>query len=176
MFGLFKNKKEAQPQQPTGIVDVKVNDVVDYYMKSWEVQEEGEYDWGNNEFSKEFKLNSGDEILYLSILEDDELELTIFQKIKWSDIEGDLRSIVNQYNEPPKELIKGGVKYHLADHGMARYCSITKDTDWSNFSYWDYEDDSEDKLISIESWDGDFEISAGEYVEPFEFSVFRKGE
>ena len=174
MFDFLKNKKDETNHQPTSIEEVQVGDVIDYYMKSWETQEEGVYDWGNNESSKEFKLNSGDEVLYLSIYEDDELEISVFSKITWSAIDGDLRSTINQYNEPPRELVKDGVKYYLTDNGMARYRSLTKDKGWSNFAYWDYEDESEDKIVSIESWDGDFEISAGEYVEPFEFSIFRK--
>ena len=58
MFGFLKNDKEEASTQPTSIEQIQVGDVVDYYMKSWETQEEGVYDWGNNESSKEFKLNS----------------------------------------------------------------------------------------------------------------------
>ncbi len=173
MFGF--GKKEEQPKQPKGITEIQVGDIVDYYMKSWEVQEEGEYDWGNNEISKEFKLNAGNEVLFLTIDEDDEVEISVFQKINWGVIEGNLRSSINQENEPPKKLVKDSVEYSLTETGMARYRNMTKGGGWSSFAYWDYEDETEDKIIGIESWDGDFEIHAGEYVEPFEFSVFRKG-
>ena len=175
MFDFLRNKKDKPSSQPESIEEIQVGDVVDYYMKSWEVQEEAEYDWGNNDLSKEFKLNSGDEIFYVSLYDDDELEISTFQKILWDAIDGDLRSTVKEYDKPPKELVKDGVKYFLADSGMARYRSVTKDKGWSDFEFWDYEDASEDKIVSIECWDGDWEISAGEYAESFEFSVFRKG-
>ena len=79
MFDFLKNKKDKPSSQPKSIEELQVGDLVDYYMKSWETEEEGEYDWGNNEFSKEFKLNSGDEVMFISLYEDDELEISVFQ-------------------------------------------------------------------------------------------------
>ena len=175
MFDFLKNKKDKPSSQPESIEELQVGDLVDYYMKSWETEEEGEYDWGNNEFSKEFKLNSGDEVMFISLYEDDELEISAFQKILWNAIDGDLRASINEYGKPPRELVKDGVKYFLSDSGMARYRNVTKNKAWSDFEFWDYEDESEDKIVSIECWDGDWEISAGEYTEAFEFGLFRKG-
>ncbi len=172
MLNWFKKKKVKEVEIKNSIVQAQVGDVVDYYMKSWEVKEEGEYDWGNNEFSTEIKLDAGDEIIYLTIDEDDETELSVSKPAKWNEVEGDLRSHLLQYNEPPRELISAGVRYKLTENGFGRYRSISKDTDWSSFEFWDFEDETEDKLITVESWGGEFELFKGEYVETFEFSIF----
>lgn len=172
MLDWFKKKKTEEVHITSSVEQAKVGDVVDYYMKSWEVKEEGEYDWGNNEFSTELKLDAGDEHLYLTIDEDDDLELSVFRSIKWNEIEGGLRSQMLQYNQPPRKIISQGTTYQLTEAGMGRYRSISRNSDWSSFEFWDFEDESEDKIISIENWNGEYELFKGEYVEPFEFSVF----
>ncbi len=174
MLNWFKKKKEKEININTTIAEAKVGDVVDYYMKSWEVKEEGEYDWGNNEFSTELKLDAGDEHLFLTIDDDDEVELSVFQSAKWNEVEGNLRDLLLQKNEPPREIVSQGISYKLTENGVGRHRSISRDTDWSNFEYWDFEDSTEDKIISIENWGGEYELFKGEYVESFEFSVFPK--
>ena len=168
-----KNKKEAPIDIPQSITEVQLGDVVDFDMKSWKVEDEAAYDWGNNDHTAENKLNAGDQVLYLHLEEDDEVELSISQKIKWSALEGDIRSQVRQYGEPPKTIVMDGVTYNVSDSGSARYRSITKGDGWEHFSYWDYEDADEELTICIEDWDGDWELSAGKYCETFEFSLFR---
>lgn len=172
MLNWFKKKKVEEVEIINTVQQAKVGDVIDYYMKSWEVKEEGEYDWGNNEFSTELKLDAGDEHLYLSIEEDDEIELSVSRSIKWKEIEGDLRNQMLQYNEPPRQIVSDGVTYQLTENGMGRFRSISRDTGWSSFEYWDFEDKTEDKIITIENWNGEYELFKGEYVEPFEFSIY----
>ena len=61
MFNLFKKK-----QEPTyDVTDLKITDldvgfIFDYDLKSWVVREKYEYDWGGNNFSHEYKVDSGD--------------------------------------------------------------------------------------------------------------------
>ena len=174
MLSWFKKDKKEDPIViPESIAEIQVGDVVDFDMKSWKVEEEASYDWGNNDFSKEYKLNAGDEKAYLHIEEDDEIELSVTSKLKWSALEGDIRNQVLQYGEPPRTLVLNGVTYNLSDSGNARYRSVTKGNGWEHFSFWDYEDADEELIISIEDWDGDWELSAGKYAESFEFSLFR---
>jgi hypothetical protein len=168
-----KDKKENPINIPESIVEVQLDDVVDYEMKSWKVEEDASYDWGNNEFSKEFKLNAGDEKLFLHIGEDDELELSVSRKAKWSVLQGNIRNQVLEYGEPPNVLVMDGITYNLSDSGGAKYRSISRGSGWEHFSFWEYEDADEELLICIEYWDGDWELSIGKYVESFEFSLFR---
>ena len=79
-FGFFKkkNKDKGPHYDPTNIkvTDIRKGFIFDYNQKSWEAVEEYEYDWGNNDFTYEFKIVSEDETAYLHIEEDDDRYLS----------------------------------------------------------------------------------------------------
>ena len=61
-----KNQEEQQPHyDPTNIkvIDIRKGWLFDYDYKTWEVMEEFEYDWSDNIFTYEYKIQSGTEIL-----------------------------------------------------------------------------------------------------------------
>ena len=58
---LFSKKKEkAYDPLNIKVTDLKKGFVFDYDLKTWEVQEVYQYDWGNNFFSYEYKIDCGD--------------------------------------------------------------------------------------------------------------------
>ena len=67
IFDLFKKKEKAPKYDVTNlkVTDLDQGFIFDYDMKSWVVKEVYEYDWGSNNFSHEYKVDSGDEVAFL---------------------------------------------------------------------------------------------------------------
>jgi hypothetical protein len=70
-------------------------------MKSWVVKEVYEYDWGNNNFTREYKIDSGDEVGFLHIEDDGELNITFSNSIKIRKIEEDVSEEIQKNEKPP---------------------------------------------------------------------------
>ena len=64
---LFKKDKPTYDVTDLRVTDLKKKFIFDYDLSSWEVTAEYTYDWGDNYFSKEFKIQSDKETLYLSV-------------------------------------------------------------------------------------------------------------
>ena len=83
-MSLFKNlfggkKEDPKPFSRTPL-DLDQGYIFEYDMQSWEVMAVYEYDWGDEDFSKEFKVSDGQNTYYLSVEEDDEIEMTWSKK------------------------------------------------------------------------------------------------
>ncbi|MEN7550887.1 DUF4178 domain-containing protein [Rapidithrix thailandica] len=180
-FGFFKKKKEKKEEgphyDPTNIrlTDLRKGFVVDYNLKTWEVAEEYEYDWGDNYFSYEFKLVSSDETIFLSLDEDDELEIQVLKKINFGRLdEGVEESLINK-GKPPRKIEYEGKTYYRESERPG-YFRNTDNENWSEFITWDYYDDSEKYALNIEQWGEDeFEASVGVLEEPEQFSNILPG-
>ncbi len=105
IFDFFK-KKEEPAYDPTNlrVTDLEKGFLVDYDLNSWQVVAVYEYDWGNNNFTREFKLDSGDDVAFLHIEEDDELFLTLTRKIKVRSVGEDLPEKILKKEHPPKKI------------------------------------------------------------------------
>ncbi len=177
-FGFFKKKKEEDKTphyDPNNIriIDIRVGFFLEYDAKTWEVAEEYEYDWGDNEFSYSFLLRSSDEELYLSIEQEGELELALTKQIRLMKLGEDLDDEIVANERPPKTITYEGVKYFRDNEspGYYRNTATTIRDESIEMITWDYYDDEEEKTISIEQFgERDFEAYIGHYVEEYEFS------
>ncbi|MTI32317.1 DUF4178 domain-containing protein [Xanthovirga aplysinae] len=177
VFDFFKKKKKEPEYDPSNITirDLRKGFVLDYDLKTWEVKAEFEYDWGNNFFSREFKLDSGDEVVYLHLSEDDEIYLTISKKIKIRNLDEDLPEYIAQHEQPPKKLIFEGKTYFLDKESPGYFRDFEnpgdKDEDWCEMISWEYYDSTEKLVLSVEQWgEREFEASYGKVVGEFSFS------
>lgn len=178
-MGLFDRfKKEKEPDYDPGNITVKDLDVgfiFEYDLKTWEVKEAYDYDWGNNFFTKEYKISDGNETLYLEVEEDDELELSVSKKVKVLLIDEDLPETIEKEKRPPKKLIYEGVTYYR-DEESPGYFRNTRDDEnddrsWSELIAWSYYDEEDEKVLTIEQWgEHEFQASVGRYIELYEIS------
>ncbi len=89
-------------------------------------------------------------------------------------------SVDNAYNEFSLSKINpfaSTMGYHVVDSGSARAVAVSGDVDvdvGDEFTFEEYEDREEEKIISIEHWDDGDEYSSGYYLDPWEFG--REGE
>ena len=173
LFDIFK-KKEEQAYDPTNlkITDLDVGFLVDYNLKSWEVKEVIEYDWGNNNYSAEYKLDSGDDVIFVEVEDDDELFINVNKKIKIRSIDEDLPERIVKKERPPKKLTYKGTKFFKDDESYGYHKNRAKKTDeWDELISWEYYDEEEKHMLCIEQWgDREFEASFGKVVKEFEFS------
>lgn len=173
LFDFFK-KKKTPDYDPNNIkiTQLRKGFVLEYDLKSWEVISEFEYDWGGNFFSKEYKLDSGDQVIYLSVSEDDELELNVTDKIRLRSIDEDLSEYISRHEEPPSKVVYQGKTFYK-DSESDGYFRDTADekTDWARVISWDYYDESEKEVLFIEQWgEKEYDASFGKVAKEFEFS------
>jgi hypothetical protein len=175
-MGIFDRfKKEKEPEYDVtnlSVHDFKKGFVFEYNLKSWIVKEEYQYDWGDNFFTYEFKIDSGDELLYLHFEDDDELEISISSKIKIRAIDEDLPEHIIKFQEAPKKINYQGETYLLDGESPGFFHNNDHGEDaWDELISWNYFNEAEDKVITIEQWgDKEFEASCGLVVKEYEIS------
>ncbi|MCF8365260.1 MAG: DUF4178 domain-containing protein [Bacteroidales bacterium] len=171
-FNFFKKKKEPD-YDPLNIrvTDLKMGFIFEFDLKSWEVVEEYTYDWGDNYFSKEFKITSGADTMFLSVDEDDILELTLQKKIKVSSIDGDIEGEIIKNKIPPKKVVYKGVDYYRDSESPGYFMEENSEKDWLEFISWAYYNEEEDRVLTIEQWDDrEFEAAYGKVIKEYEIS------
>ncbi|ODS32563.1 MAG: hypothetical protein SCARUB_02314 [Candidatus Scalindua rubra] len=175
MFGKKKKKEELDPFQDLVLSKLKVGYLVDYDLKTWKVTEYNKYDWGNGDYSYEWELTSGNEVVYLECEDDDEPEWVLAKKIPFKKLGPGLGKHIREKEDPPNEIEYDGVIYYLEDGSGGYFCKGGGEQK-TEFLYWDFLDESEEKILTIEQWEEDkFEASVGKYVEEYQFTNILPG-
>lgn len=173
---LFKNFKKDKPADDFGnmtVLDLEVGCFFDYDLSTWKIDEEYEYDWGDQEFSREFKVTNGVDVRFLSIEEDDGIYMEFTQKINLKKIDSTLYSYLISSDEvkPPAHLTYEGKKYFLDEEAPGYYRNVMDGDEWTEFISWTYYDDSEENVLTIEQWgDTSFDASQGKVIKEFQIS------
>lgn len=181
-FDLFKDSEpDQQPQyDPTNIRldQIERGFMLDYQLKSWIVEEVYEYDWGNNHFSWEYRLNDGSQTCFLTVDADDGLFLSVSQKVKIRNIDPGMPEYIEKNEQPPESLKYEGLTF-WRDKTMPGYFQSLDDpnSDWEPFVSWDYYDADETHVLTIEQWDNnEFEASFGQIIRREDISNIIPGE
>lgn len=167
-------KKKEEPKYDVTNLSVKDLDqgfVFDYNLKSWVVREVYKYDWGKNIFTKEFKIDAGDEVAFLSVADNGELALSVTKTIKMQELGDGIREEIRK-KEAPDQLEYNGDKYYLDEDSAGYFNDVTaKSSDWEELVSYDYLNDEETLCLSITQWDErNFEASAGNVIQHYEIS------
>ncbi len=169
----FFSKKNVEPEYDTlhiSVLDLKAGFIFDYDMSTWEVQEVYTYDWGDNYFSSEYKISDGKRTLFLSVENDDEVCLSITEKIKIRAISGDIPEYISNNEKPPSRITYAGEEYHLESEAPG-YFEENGSGSWAELISWSYEAAKGDGIVSIERWgDFEFEAAAGTTIKEYEIS------
>ena len=169
LFDFLKNKKD-EPEIDFTVYKLKKGYMLDYFMKSWEVKTVYEYDWGNNFYSREYLLDSGNETMYLHVEDDDKLICTIWNKLDIFDIDSGLAASITANDEAPNRLVYAN-KTYVRKESSQGYCMEEGEKEESELVSWMYEHPESKDLISITRWgEEEYDASTGKYVEEIEFS------
>ncbi|MBT3208749.1 MAG: DUF4178 domain-containing protein [Bacteroidetes bacterium] len=179
IFDVFKKKEKKPEYDPTNIsvLDLQKGFVFEYDLKTWIVKAAYDYDWGNNFFSREYKIDDGEQQFFLSVENDDEISISISKKIKIRTISEDIPEYISENDKPPKSLIYKNIKYFLdgENPGFFKDCE-NKTDDWAEVISWTYYDETDENILNIEQWgDDDFESSVGTVIKEFEISNILPG-
>lgn len=178
LFDRFK-KKEAPHYDPNDIKieDLRVGFMFEYDMKNWVIKEEYEYDWGNNYFTREYKLETSDDTAYLHIDYNDENSMTFSRKLKVRALGEDIPEAIEENKKPPKKIVYQGVSYFLDKESPGYFSDDPEDDDsWTEFISWDYYDVEEKLVACVEQWGArEFEASYGQVVHDYEITNILPG-
>jgi hypothetical protein len=180
MLNFFKKK----PKEPDyDVTDLSVNDlnvgfIFDYDMKSWVVKEAYEYDWGNNNFSKEYKVDSGDEVAFLGVENDAELTITLSKSMKLRKIEENVFKEITENKKAPDKIHFEGEVFYLESDSAGYFRDCAGDTKkWDELVSYEYLDEEEAKLISLTQWDErTLEAYSGLVIAPYQISNIIPGQ
>lgn len=171
-----KKKEETDALDPLDITlnSLKPGYVLDYDLKTWRVSAHHYYIYDGDRID-EWELSSADDVMYLEAEKDDGITYSLSHKIRLSDIDADIRGHIQKHDDPPEEIIYQGVTYYADSSSIGRYYKNGQGAG-DEFITWDYLDDSEKRTLSIEQWSDDqFEASAGEIVEDYQFTNILPG-
>lgn len=173
VFDFLKKKKEPEYDVTNlNVTDLNLGFVFDYDLKSWVVKEVYKYDWGKNNFSKEFKIDAGDETAYLNVADEGELFISISKPIKIQKLGDGLREEIRKNEAAPEKLEYEGVTYYLDEDSAGYFNDVSANNpDWEELVSYDYLNEEETLCLNITQWDErNFEASAGKVIQAYQIS------
>jgi Domain of unknown function (DUF4178) len=155
---ILKESKKRQQllSEERTVFNLKIGDIVQYIDKDWVV--EGKLTYRDNGYTWfEYLLQDDNEIRWLSVDEDDRVEVAFLESTNFLDVEG----------TPPKQLSFVGDTYQQKEKGQATMSrtGTTLRRTAQICQYFDYEGQN-DKVLSIEFWDGEYEVTVGQRINP----------
>jgi len=176
-WGFFKKRKKEQENElhydPSNISirDVRKGFIFDYDLKSWEVKAEYEYDWGNEYFTYEYKIVAADDTAYLYVAEDDELFLSISRKINFAMLPEEVEEGIRNEGRPPKRITYNDVTFFRNSESPGFFKEVGAPGISDEFMSWEYLDETEMNILSIEQWgEEEYAAALGKVVREMDFS------
>lgn len=156
-----RSPAESLPPLNRTLFTLQIGDIVQYEARDWVV--EGKLTYDEDGFTwVEYMVQDGDDIRWLSVSEDDMVEVSWLETTNAVEISG----------KPPKTLVFEGETFRRVSSGeakMSRLGTIQK-RKAESCRYYDYEGEG-DRVLSVEDWDGDLEVSVGETIRPSQLSL-----
>jgi len=178
LFDFFKKDKKEEDAEPLGdltLSEMKKGYMVDYDMKTWEVKAYDCYDWGDDNLSYEWQLQSFDDIFYLELEHDDETYWSLSRKIAFSRLGPEVRQHILKTGDAPDEIEYEGTVYYLEESSRGYYMKSCQG-EGAEVMTWDYEDDDGKAYLCIEQWgEREFEASVGFPVQEYQFDNILPG-
>jgi hypothetical protein len=149
-----KLKKEL-PTAERNIFNLEIGDIVQYEGIDWFIEGKLIYNDGSDSWFS-YLLQDNEAICWLSVEEDDLVEVSIFHQ-RSGTIPQPLPTNINYLGE----------NYNLSQSGTAtmRRLGNTLNRHQQTCNYYDYKGNGNLRL-SVEIWDGDIEISVGQKINP----------
>jgi hypothetical protein len=174
IFDIFKKKStEIEPEfdyTNLTVFDLSRGAVFDYKLNSWVVEEEYEYDWGNEYFTQEFIISDGKERFNMHVEDDEGVEIAITTKVPLRNLSGDIAKEIELNQKPPSTILYNDITYYRENEYPGYH---KKDRSQRSFEVimWLYLTEDEEKLINIEQWgESEFTAKVGQYISPREIS------
>jgi hypothetical protein len=163
-------KKEPEPLSDLFLAQLKVGYLVDYDLKTWEVLACNYYDWGEGDISREWQLESADDMVYLEQESDDEEDWSLNRKIPIGRLGSGVKEHIMETGDPPDKILFEGTTYYLEEMAGGHFFKNGQEPG-KEMLRWSYEDDGGRSYLGIEQWgEEDFDVTVGEPVEEYQFT------
>jgi len=141
---------------------------IDLNILGRHVYRQGESSW------YELECDKGGEKVWLGWEEDDELEISIqIATPKLRELNIDKGALEKMDDREKGDFEFEGEKFYYEDSDAAIFYRFGEDKSAEEFYYWEFENDAENKFISVEKWtDGSYDVSVTIPVKPAQISVY----
>ncbi|NEQ98173.1 MAG: DUF4178 domain-containing protein [Cyanothece sp. SIO2G6] len=153
-------KPPSSPAERT-LFDLQLGDIVQHEGTDWVVEGQLTYDEAGFQWY-EYLLQDGDRRRWLAVEEDDWVDVQLLEPLTSLDISAN----------PPQELTVNDRVYRLVGSGTARMTRKGR-LDRPNAEtcrFYDY-DGPDNKVLSVEDWNGDIEVSVGDRINPQSLTI-----
>jgi hypothetical protein len=131
------------------------------------IYREGESTW------YELEGDKGDSKVWIEFEEDDELEISIkLKELKLRELGISKSDLDKMDDKESGEFNFDNDKFYYEDSGQAIFYRDGIEEKAEKFYYWDFENDSSNKYISVENWGGEIEASLSCPIKPSQISVY----
>ena len=152
------NRAPSGTRQPT-IFTLQLGDIVQYNNIDWVIEDKLIYNEDGWEWF-DYLLQDGDRIGFLSVDDDDTLEVSFTETIKDCPVE----------NPPPGQITYRQKVYNKDESGTAQMKRARKpERPAESCQSYDYTGPG-DAILSVEVWSGQTEVSVGETVRPYQLT------
>lgn len=152
---------EAEREKVT-VENMRLGDIVSYLGSDYMVEGHLQYDEDGWTWDT-FMLKDGEDVKWLSVEWDDELEVVL-----WTEIED-----IDVAPHPPETIEYQAEVFTREESGGAKVTrkGQTRRRNDVHMEYFEYEG-SNDRLISVEKWGSDIEVSLGQPINPYGLDIY----
>jgi len=161
MYRANKNDDNQTVAAPS-LLTMKIGDVVNIEEIDYEVfgvihMNDHGWRW------VEYKIKDGRQTFWLSVEQDDDIEISLYKEV------------VAITTEPTKVFEYKGDTFYMQEGSDAIVESVIGNLNLvrgETVDYYEYSTEDEDKLLSIEIWNGEVEMSVGRVIEDYNVEIY----
>jgi hypothetical protein len=155
-WGRFGKTQAMLPPTARTVFNLQLGDIVQYEGTDWVVEDRLTYD-DHGYGWLEYVVQDGDRQRWLSVEEDDRLEVLWLETVTHVEISG----------TPPQQMVVDHLTYRQTEAGTARMTRLgtTLNQRSQICQYFDYTG-PEGTVLSVENWQGDVEVTQGKQIHP----------
>ncbi|MGC1306499.1 MAG: DUF4178 domain-containing protein [Phormidesmis sp.] len=158
MNGGTSGNRNPGVRQPT-VFTLQMGDIVQHQGTDWVIEDKLTYNDSGWEWV-EYLLQDGDRIAFLSVEDDDTLEVSLTETVKDCLVD----------DPPPNQITYRQKVYNKDESGTATLTRQRKPGVSETCQYHDYAGPG-DAVLSIEQWSGQTEVSVGNSVPPYQLTL-----
>lgn len=154
-----QNEKVVESRNITNLVtgDIVSIESTDYLVEGFIVYNDSGWIW------REYKLKDGNSTCWLSVEEDDDLEVSLFKEIS------------PFIKSPEDKIVYEDIEYFMYEGSDAKVDCVQGKINLragTPLDYFEYADKKDTAYLSVEIWDGEIEMSVGREIPSYLIEVY----